>query len=58
MGMVKDFYNIPGYDPLLFAARDEIAKYVLGGEGDPQELLDTVAELHTELLTETGFLEQ
>jgi len=58
MNMVKDFYNIPGYDPLLFAARDEIAKYVLGGEGDPQELLDTVAELHAELLREGGFLQE
>jgi multiple sugar transport system substrate-binding protein len=58
MGMVKDFYNIPIYDPLLFAARDEISRYVLGGEGDAQEVLDAVAELHTELLSEAGFLEQ
>jgi multiple sugar transport system substrate-binding protein len=57
MGMVKDFYNIPIYDPLLFAARDEIAKFVLGGEGDSQEIMDTVAQLHAELLTEAGFLE-
>ncbi|MGW8319604.1 MAG: ABC transporter substrate-binding protein [Candidatus Promineifilaceae bacterium] len=58
MGMVKDFYNIPIYDPLLFAARDEIAKYVLGGEGDAQEVLDAVATLHAELLSDAGFLEQ
>jgi multiple sugar transport system substrate-binding protein len=58
MGMVKDFYNIPIYDPLLFAARDEISKYVLGGEGDAQEILDAVAQLHTELLQDAGFLEQ
>jgi multiple sugar transport system substrate-binding protein len=57
MGMVKDFYNIPIYDPLLFAARDEIATYVIGGEGDAQAILDEVARLHTELLSEAGFLE-
>jgi hypothetical protein len=54
--MVKDFYNIPGYDPLLFAARDEISKYVLGGEGDPQEILDAVAQQQADLLRESGFL--
>jgi multiple sugar transport system substrate-binding protein len=56
MTMVKDFYNIPGYDPLLFAARDEIAKYVLGGEGDPQEILNAVAQQQADLLRESGFL--
>jgi len=58
MTMVKDFYNIPGYDPLLFAARDEIANYVLGGEGDPQEIMDTVAQLHADLLQDSGFLQE
>lgn len=58
MGMVKDFYNIPIYDPLLFAARDEISQYIVGGEGDAQEILDEVARQHAELLTENGFLQE
>lgn len=57
MGMVKDFYNIPIFDPLLFAARDEISKYVLGGEGTAQEALDAAAAAQAELLREAGFLE-
>jgi multiple sugar transport system substrate-binding protein len=56
MGMVKDFYNIPIFDPLLFAARDELSKYILGGEGDSQEIMDEIARLHTELLSEGGYL--
>jgi len=57
MTFVKDFYNIPIFNELLFAARDEIAKYVIGGEGDAKETLDLVAELQAELLREAGFLE-
>lgn len=58
MGMVKDFYNIPIYNELLISAKDELAKYVVGGEGDAQETLDRIAEIHTEMLTDAGFLEQ
>jgi multiple sugar transport system substrate-binding protein len=58
MGIVKDFYNIPIFDPLLFAARDEISPYVLGGEGDAQEVMDEVAQLHAELLADEGFLQE
>jgi multiple sugar transport system substrate-binding protein len=57
MGMVKDFYNIPIYNELLIAAKDEVAKYVVGGEGTAQEALDKVAEVHAEMLREAGFLE-
>ncbi len=57
MGMVKDFYNIPIYNELLISAKDEMAKYVLGGEGTAQEVLDTIAEIHTEMLRDAGFLE-
>ena len=56
MGMVKDFYNIPIFDPLLFAVRDEISKYVIGGEGTAQEALDAAAAAQAELLTEAGWL--
>ena len=57
MGMVKDFYNIPIFDPLLFAYRDPVAKYVIGGEGTAQEALDEAAAAQAELLREAGFLE-
>ncbi len=57
MGMVKDFYNIPIYNELLIAAKDELAKYVVTGEGSAQETLDKIAEIHAEMLQEAGFLE-
>jgi multiple sugar transport system substrate-binding protein len=57
MTMVKDFYNIPIFDPLLFAFRDPVAKYIIGGEGTAQEALDEVAAAQAELLREAGFLE-
>jgi multiple sugar transport system substrate-binding protein len=57
MGMVKDFYNIPIFDPLLFAYRDPVAKYVIGGEGTAQEALDEAAAAQAELLRDAGFLE-
>ena len=57
MTMVKDFYNIPIFDPLLFAFRDPVAEYIIGGEGTAQEVLDEVAAAQAELLREAGFLE-
>ena len=57
MGMVKDFYNIPIYNELLIAAKDEMAKYVVGGEGTAQETMDNIAEIHAEMLRDAGFLE-
>jgi multiple sugar transport system substrate-binding protein len=57
MGMVKDFYNIPIYNELLIAAKDELAKFVVGGEGTAQETMDNIAEIHAEMLRDAGFLE-
>jgi multiple sugar transport system substrate-binding protein len=57
MGMVKDFYNIPIYNELLISAKDELGKYVVGGEGTAQETMDRIAEIHAEMLSEAGFLE-
>ena len=57
MTMVKDFYNIPIFNELLFAYRDPVAKYVIGGEGTAQEALDAAAEAQAELLRDAGFLE-
>ncbi len=54
--MVKDFYNIPVFDPLLFAYRDPVAKYVIGGEGTAQEALDEAAAAQAEILRDAGFL--
>jgi multiple sugar transport system substrate-binding protein len=56
MGMVKDFYNIPIYNELLISAKDEMAKYVVGGEGTAQETMDNIAAIHTEMLRDAGFL--
>jgi multiple sugar transport system substrate-binding protein len=58
MAIVKDFYNIPVYGELLRIAQDEMGAYVVGGEGTAQEALDSVAEQHTAILKDNGFLDQ
>lgn len=56
MTFVKDFWNVPVYDPLLQAANREFGQYIIEGEGTAQETMDTVAEEHQEILMEAGLL--
>lgn len=58
MGIVKDFYNIPVYGELLRVAQDELGAYVVGGEGTAQEAMDAIAAQHSEILQDSGFLEE
>lgn len=58
MQIVKDFYNIPVYGELLRVAQDEMGRYVVGGEGTAQQVLDAIAAKHAEILKDGGFLDQ
>ena len=57
MTIVKDFWNVPVYDPLLQAANREFGGYVVEGQGTAQEAMDRIAAEHTTILKEAGLLE-
>jgi multiple sugar transport system substrate-binding protein len=56
MTIVKDFWNVPVYDPLLQAANKAFGAYVIEGQGTAQEAMDTIATEHTAILTEAGLI--
>ncbi len=55
MTIVKDFWNIPVYDPLLQSANKEFGAFIIEGLGTAQETMDNVAEQHNEILKEAGY---
>ena len=57
MTFVKDFWNIPEFGELLRVSQDELSQYVLNGEGTAQEALDSIAEQHTQILTDAGYIQ-
>jgi hypothetical protein len=57
MTIVKDFWNVPVYDPLLQSANREFGAFVIEGVGTAQETMDNIATEHTQILQEAGFLE-
>ncbi len=57
MTIVKDFWNIPAFDPLLQAANREFGSYIIEGQGTAQETMDRIAAEHTSILQEAGVLE-
>ena len=58
MTIVKDFWNVPVYDPLLQAANREFGAFVIEGQGTAQETMDNIAAEHTQILQEAGLLSQ
>jgi multiple sugar transport system substrate-binding protein len=56
MGIVKDFWNVPVYDPLLQAANRNFGAFVIEGTGTAQETMDNVAAEHTQILQDAGML--
>ena len=58
MTFVKDFWNIPEFGQLLEPVQRNLHAYVVGGEGDAQEVLDAVALEQYEILVETGVLSE
>jgi len=53
---VKDFRNIPIYGELLRVSQTELGNYVIGGQGEAQAVMDSIAEQHQQLLEEGGFV--
>jgi multiple sugar transport system substrate-binding protein len=56
MQMVKDFWNVPVYGELLAISQRELHAYIVGGEGDAQTHLDTIATEHEKILRDAGFI--
>jgi multiple sugar transport system substrate-binding protein len=56
MTIVKDFWNVPVYDPLLQSANREFGAFVVEGQGTAQEAMDAIADEHTTILQEAGIL--
>jgi len=57
MTFVKDFWNIPEYAQLLEVTQRELSAYVVGGEGEAQAVLDTIAAEHDAILRDAGYIE-
>ncbi|HYN88818.1 MAG TPA: sugar ABC transporter substrate-binding protein [Ardenticatenaceae bacterium] len=56
MTFVKDFWNVPVFGELLEIVQRELHAYVVGGEGDAEEILNRIAEEHTAILEENGLI--
>ncbi|MDK3160713.1 sugar ABC transporter substrate-binding protein [Anaerolineae bacterium CFX9] len=57
MTFVKDFWNIPEFGQLLEVAQRYLHGYIVGGEGDAQDVLDNMAAEMDEILVNAGYLE-
>ena len=57
MTFVKDFWNIPQFGQLLEPAQRWLHSYVVGGEGEAQEVMDNMAFEMDEVLIETGVID-
>ena len=56
MTIVKDFWNIPAYGPLLSSAQAAFHKFVVEGVGTPQEPMDNLAKEHDKILKAGGYI--
>lgn len=56
MTMVKDFWNIPVYGPLLQIAQKYLHKYVVEGVGTAKATMDSMAKEQDQVLRESGFV--
>jgi len=55
MTFVKDFFNIPEFGQLLEISQRNLHAYVVGGEGEAQATMDTMAAEMDEVLAEAGY---
>jgi multiple sugar transport system substrate-binding protein len=58
MGFVKDFWNIPDYDPLLRAATVHLSEFIIEGTGTAEEALTALAQEQHDILDEGGYITQ
>ena len=56
MTMVKDFWNIPAYAPLLASAQKNLHKYIVENVGTAKEAMDTMAAEQDKILREGGYI--
>jgi multiple sugar transport system substrate-binding protein len=56
MTMVKDFWNIPSYGPLLASTQKYLHKYIVGNEGTAKEAMDALADEQHAVLVEGGYI--
>jgi hypothetical protein len=56
MTIVKDFWNIPAYGPLLSTAQAAFHKFVVEGVGTSQETMDNLAKEHDKILRAGGYI--
>ncbi|RMF02975.1 MAG: carbohydrate ABC transporter substrate-binding protein, partial [Chloroflexi bacterium] len=56
MTFVKDFWNIPEYGELLRVSQTELGNYIVGGQGDAQAVMDSIAEQHDQILKDAGYI--
>jgi hypothetical protein len=53
-----DYWNVPVYGKLLESTQRLLQGYVVGGQGGTaQQVLDTMAAEHEEILKEAGLIE-
>ena len=58
MTMVKDFWNIPAYGPLLAAAQKWLHNFVVGDVGTAKEALDGMAAEQQKVLVDGGYIKK
>jgi multiple sugar transport system substrate-binding protein len=56
MNFVADFWNIPIYGELLEVTQRELSGFIVEGQGEAQETMDTIAEEHDRILRENGYI--
>ena len=55
MEIFKDWWACPEYDILLRTFSEEIAMYVVAGEGTAEETLNNLTEIWTDIFQEAGY---
>jgi multiple sugar transport system substrate-binding protein len=58
MNMVKDFWNIPAYGPLLAATQKWIHKFVVENVGTAKETMDGLAAEQQKVLVDGGYIKK
>jgi multiple sugar transport system substrate-binding protein len=58
MTMVKDFWNIPSYGPILAATQKYLHKFIVENVGTAKEAMDTLAAETNAILVEGGYIKK
>ena len=58
MTMVKDFWNIPEYGPLLASAQKYLHAFIVGNEGTAKQALDGMAAEQQQILVDAGYIKK